>query len=148
VTTCSFVYTVYTVHKFSVHLCSVHFSCSSWSVLLNSFYCSFHVSLCSICPPSPPVADGQSGSEDCCAVLFCSPLSWAVLFRSVLFCSVLFCWNERQCALFQGVLTFQTYLLLYQDAIFVSWRKTPVPISEATCYPETPKNDGLFISMY
>jgi hypothetical protein len=34
-----FVYTVYPVHHFSVHLCSVHFSCSSWSVLLDPYRC-------------------------------------------------------------------------------------------------------------
>ncbi len=55
-------------------------------------------------------------------VLFSTVLDCTVPFRSVLFCSVFFCWNERPCALFQAVLTFQTYLLLYQDAIFVSWR--------------------------
>ncbi len=51
-------------------------------------------------------------------VLFSTVLGCTVPFCSVLCCSV----EMKQCALFQGVLTFQTYLLLYQDAIFVSWR--------------------------
>jgi hypothetical protein len=82
------VHTVYTVHKFSVHLCSVHFSCSSWAVLLDSFYFSFHVFLCSSFPPSPPIALVRVRGLLRRPVLFYTVLDCPVSFRSVLCCAV------------------------------------------------------------